>query len=135
MAASRLTSRGIFLAAALAGTALIPALATAEQPQQPSVLRLSISSDARNEARTAVLICDPAGGTHPKATEACADLDTVDGDLDALAAAHANTPCPLVYRPVTVSAEGVWNQRSVEFEKRYANACVAQTYTGSVFAF
>ncbi|MER7009863.1 SSI family serine proteinase inhibitor [Saccharopolyspora sp. NPDC000359] len=136
MVATRLTGRIFLAAATLAGTALVPALASAEPDADVnwSRLNLSVSNDNRGELpRTVVLSCHPVGGSHPHAASACQTLSAVDGDLSALSEGQAM--CTLIHQPVTYSARGYWQGRPVTFEKTYSNKCVAEASTGKVFAF
>lgn len=82
-------------------------------------------------ARTVTLHCDPAGGDHPRADAACADLDASQGRVDR----ESDTACILLYDPVEVRAEGVWHGRPVSFARQYGNTCELNARTGAVFAF
>jgi hypothetical protein len=79
------------------------------------------------------LKCDPAGGSHVSAEDACATLSSVDGhieDLDPLLIA-----CPLYYQPVTIEVGGNWRERVVNFDEEYPNMCVAMAESDGVFRF
>jgi subtilisin inhibitor-like len=136
MAAKRLIGRTFLAAATLAGTALVPALADAEPASTAarSMMNLSVRGEQRGDPlRTAVLTCEPAGGSHPHANDACETLKAVNGDIGKLAGAH--TVCPMVLKPVTLTARGSWQGQPVSFEKKYSNECVAEAETGKVFSF
>ncbi|MGW1677686.1 SSI family serine proteinase inhibitor [Saccharopolyspora sp. NPDC002376] len=136
MVDTRLTGRIFLTAVALAGTALVPALANAEPAADVngSMLNLTVSGQNRGETpRSTVLSCHPVGGSHPNAGSACQTLEAVNGDLNQLTAGQA--VCNLNYQPVTFSARGTWQGRPVTFEKTYSNQCVAEASTGKVFAF
>lgn len=137
MAATRLISRTLLAATALAGTALTPAASAAPAPPpQVTFMNLSVQPDtSARDSRTTVLTCDPAGGTHPNAGAACSTLSSAHGDFAALPTAHSNTVCPQIYKPVTFTAQGTWHDRPVQFHKKFANACVASSQTGQVFQF
>ncbi|MFF2779228.1 SSI family serine proteinase inhibitor [Streptomyces sp. NPDC058052] len=81
--------------------------------------------------RTVTLTCDPAGGDHPRAEAACADLDATQGRVER----DSDTACVLLYDPVEVRAEGVWQGRPVSFTRQYGNTCELNARTGAVFAF
>ncbi|WP_433869949.1 SSI family serine proteinase inhibitor [Saccharopolyspora sp. CA-218241] len=139
MPAPRLIGRTLLATAALAGVAAAPAAAS---PEPVSALRLAVHGEAVGSTaepgaalRTALLTCDPAGGTHPKAEAACTDLAGVRGDLTALAESRPAKMCPLIYQPVTVTAQGTWRGKPVSFEQTFSNDCVATSSTGEVFAF
>lgn len=146
MAAIRLFGRTLIATAAIAGATLASAGASAEPlpsassdpaVQRPvSVMRLTVDRDNGSDpSRAAVLTCGPAGGTHPRAASACATLNKVDGKFGELRTGRADAMCPLIYRPVTVTASGTWEGTPVTHEKTYPNACVLTTYTGTVFDF
>ncbi|MFC9733960.1 SSI family serine proteinase inhibitor [Streptomyces roseolus] len=82
-------------------------------------------------ARTVTLQCDPAGGDHPRADAACADLDASQGRVDR----ESGTACILLYDPVEVRAEGLWRGRPVSFARQYGNSCELSARTGAIFAF
>ena len=84
---------------------------------------------------TVVLQCDPTGGTHPKAEEACADVSKAGGNLAQMPAAAKPQACFMIYAPVTVTAQGKWQGQPVRFTKKYPNTCVMHDKTGSVFDF
>ncbi|MFH8368124.1 subtilase-type protease inhibitor [Streptomyces sp. NPDC018031] len=120
--------------------------ASAEQAQPrslyaPSALVLTIGygEDARTATvqRAVTLSCNPkAVGTHPAPAEACAELDRVQGDFTVLQAAGTapGTFCTKDYRPVVVTAQGVWEGRSIRYTHTFSNSCVMQS-TSPVFAF
>lgn len=148
MAAPRLISRTLLAATAAAGAALAPAAhaapaapapaapAPAAPPHQATFMNLSVQpNDQAREARTAVLTCNPDGGTHPDAAAACRTLASAHGDFHALPTAHSNVMCPQVYKPVVFTAHGTWHDRPVQFQKKFPNACQASVQTGQVFKF
>jgi Subtilisin inhibitor-like len=101
---------------------------------QGSRLVLHTSAGTSPE-RTVTLQCDPAGGTHPKAAEACADVAKAGGDLAQMPASTNPRACFMIYAPVTVTAQGEWQGQAVRFTKKYPNSCVMRDKTGSVFDF
>ncbi|KUM92971.1 hypothetical protein AQI88_29360 [Streptomyces cellostaticus] len=78
-----------------------------------------------------MLSCDPPSGPHPKAAEACKDLDASEGKLER----PTGTVCILIYAPVIAQAEGLWHGRPVSFKHTYGNDCELRAGTRSVFAF
>jgi len=95
-------------------------------------LTAALGERARPAQRTATLVCDPAGGTHQRAGEACAALAAVDGDFGAL---HVDGgACTMQYDPVTVTATGLWKGKPVRWRHTFGNSCVLHTETGPVFA-
>ncbi|WP_329267602.1 protease inhibitor [Streptomyces sp. NBC_01451] len=85
--------------------------------------------------RAVTLTCAPtASGTHPAASEACAELRAAGGDFDLLAP-RGDVKCTKQFDPVVVTVEGVWRGRRVAYERTFANECVKNTYGTAVFTF
>jgi Subtilisin inhibitor-like len=102
----------------------------------PQGSRLVLHTSAGNgPEHTVTLQCDPPGGTHPKAAEACGDVAKAGGDLAQMPANSAPRACFMIYAPVTASAQGDWQGQSVRFTKKFPNTCVMRDKTGSVFDF
>jgi hypothetical protein len=80
------------------------------------------------------LRCDPLGGTHPKATDACKAVAAVKGNLRALRRTEG-VMCLALYQPVTAAATGTWRGRTVRYKKTFSNKCVLAVETGAVFQF
>ena len=81
----------------------------------------------------AKLTCEPTGGDHANAKQACADLNSVNGDFTKLP--RAELACILIYQPVTAVVTGNWGGSQVTFEKTYGNSCELGASTGAVFTF
>jgi hypothetical protein len=79
------------------------------------------------------LKCEPTGGSHTEAEEACASIESVGGNLDELM--DRQLICPEVYQPVTVEVGGNWNDMVVAFEHTYPNLCFAYSASDGVFTF
>jgi Subtilisin inhibitor-like len=102
----------------------------------PQGSRMVLHASAGTSAqRTVTLQCDPPGGTHPKAAEACADVAKAGGDLAQMPANKNPRACFMIYAPVTVSAQGDWQGQAVRFTEKFPNTCVMRDKTGSVFDF
>ncbi|MEV6985076.1 SSI family serine proteinase inhibitor [Sphaerisporangium sp. NPDC051017] len=84
--------------------------------------------------RIAFLQCGPAGGTHPRASEACRLLDPVGGDITDLRPSR-DTNCTKEYDPITVSASGLWDGNHLWFERTFGNRCELNAYTAAVFNY
>ncbi|CAL9583888.1 subtilase-type protease inhibitor [Streptomyces sp. enrichment culture] len=98
-------------------------------------LMLSVSHGETQVAGTeggTLLRCDPPGGGHPHAEEACAQLSAADGRIAALPA--EDVLCPMIYAPVTAHAEGMWRDRPVTWTETFPNACTLRARTGALFA-
>ncbi|MEE1939934.1 subtilase-type protease inhibitor [Streptomyces sp. TRM 70361] len=135
----------VVAAACLTGTAATataaPAVPQAPQaPGAPSALLLTVGEGedpglATNQ-RAAVLNCSPnADGSHPAPGRACAELRAVEGDFETLVEPDPNRVCPMIWDPVVVTAQGIWDGREVSFTHTFANACVMEGATGAVFSF
>ncbi len=132
--AVRRRSGWIAAAAALGTVALasIPAhaaLSAADESTSQYVLTiLPVNNPGVTTEKT--LRCGPDGGTHTEAALACAQLREVDGMVDAI----PTTPglCTKEYKPVRVSAHGVWNGEPRHFSKTFDNRCSAMRGTGGV---
>lgn len=102
----------------------------------PSELVLTVSSgeDATYAQRAVGLRCAPtSGGDHPDAVGACTALHGADGDFEALSGARRM--CTMIYRPVTVTAQGVWQGRMVSYHETFPNECTMRRERGVVFDF
>ncbi|WP_158607843.1 subtilase-type protease inhibitor [Nocardia panacis] len=85
--------------------------------------------------RTVWLVCAPTVfGTHPKSGQACGELAEAAGNFDKLKG-RGTRFCPFVYRPITVSAQGVWNGTKVSWQHKYANSCERENTDSFVFDF
>ncbi|MFE1429363.1 subtilase-type protease inhibitor [Streptomyces fungicidicus] len=105
----------------------------------PSALVLTMghgdSAATATPERAVTLTCAPgASGTHPAAGAACAEMNRVGGDLDALTVSEG-VHCTLQYDPVLVTVDGVWQGRRVSYERTFSNECVMNAHGSSVFAF
>ncbi|WP_017588296.1 SSI family serine proteinase inhibitor [Nocardiopsis ganjiahuensis] len=80
-----------------------------------------------SDRRTA-LDCDPAGGSHPRAEEACRLIDE-HGDI-ASVRMESGGVCTLEYRPVTVRVTG-----AEEYQETFGNECAMKNTKGAVFDF
>ncbi|MCY0932496.1 SSI family serine proteinase inhibitor [Streptomyces sp. H27-H1] len=106
----------------------------------PSALVLAVAQgeDAATVVRASILSCAPtAAGTHPDPKAACASLAAAGTFDTLLATPDTDRACPMVYEPVTVTADGVWNGQRVSWKHTFSNTCaMAATLNGNaVFAF
>ncbi|MFP8940155.1 subtilase-type protease inhibitor [Streptomyces fenghuangensis] len=131
---------------ALAVTCLAGSAATATaspaQPEglhAPSALVLTVGKGedpaTATVLRAVVLSCSPVpGGTHPAPAEACGELRSADGEFASLVES-GDRMCPMVWDPVTVTADGVWEGRRVSYAHTFSNACVMADTAPAVFSF
>jgi Subtilisin inhibitor-like len=124
---------GIGLAVLVAAAGVVIAAPAAHGASARSALTLSVRVSGE-KTRTRTLRCDPPGGTHPRATGACADLTAAKGDPGAIKPKQ-DVMCTMIYRPATATAKGTWRGRVVKFTHTYSNSCVLGTQTGAVFQF
>jgi hypothetical protein len=108
---------------------------TAESNRGWTKLALSVYSPRRDGGATVLLECRPAGGTHPNARQACRELRFAGGDFDKLPGSPDITACTMHFRPVFVSARGLWRGEWVRWHHRYPNRCAMRADTGAVFNF
>ncbi|GGL18392.1 hypothetical protein Sme01_72560 [Sphaerisporangium melleum] len=112
---------------------------TARPAPAKNVSRVLLLTVARGESPTpadkAVLLqCGPPAGSHPKAAEACRQLEGVGGDLNELHVAP-DTKCTREYDPVTVFGAGLWDRSRLSYERTFGNRCELKATTGAVFTF
>ncbi|GAA2253778.1 protease inhibitor [Streptomyces atrovirens] len=105
----------------------------------PSALVLTLghgdSATTATPERAVTLTCAPGpSGTHPAADAACAEMNRLGGDLDALTM-REGVFCTQQYDPVLVTVDGVWQGQRVSYERIFSNACVMNAHGSSVFAF
>jgi hypothetical protein len=106
---------------------------TAAAVRRYSPLTLVLRGQAAN-VRTAVLQCDPDGGSIPDPKLACTELATVGGDFDRLPT-DLQLFCMDYYQPVMAEAVGSWDGRPVDWAHEYPNICQLRRSTGAVFDF
>ncbi|GAA2385773.1 protease inhibitor [Streptomyces glaucosporus] len=143
----RYAIKGLGLSAALAAACLAGAAGTAtaapahpEGLYAPSALVLTVGKGddpaTATVERAVVLRCSPApGGDHPAPERACAELRSAGGDFASLVEAESDRVCPMVWEPVTVTADGTWDGRRVSYAHTFPNACVMADRAGAVFSF
>ncbi|MFG2039198.1 SSI family serine proteinase inhibitor [Dactylosporangium sp. NPDC048998] len=96
------------------------------------VLTVAKGDSSRPAQRRAVLTCQPAGGSHRQAYDACTELAKAGGKFDRLQLNGG--VCTLQWDPVTVTATGRWKGRKVAYRHTFGNACTLSTTTGAVFS-
>jgi len=123
--------------AAAAGAALVlatPAAATGQGSASSLVITAYNGDDTTWPViREVTLKCEPTGGNHEHAEDACASIESVGGNLDELL--DRQELCPEVYQPVTIEVGGNWDDMVVAFEHTYANLCFAFSQSDGVFSF
>lgn len=108
-------------------------------PPSALVLTVGYGADAATARvqRAVTLSCRPTpSGTHPAPAQACAELRSVNGTLGRLrTGAEPGRVCTKEWRPVTVTAEGIWDGRRVSYEHTFANNCFKNAAPTVIFEF
>ncbi|MBM7859325.1 SSI family serine proteinase inhibitor [Lentzea nigeriaca] len=125
-------ARTPLLFACLALAALVvPATAQAAPPATGLVLSVRPEMGTLSTTR---LNCQPAGGSHRNAKEACDGLTPVNGDFTKMKPA-ADVACTMEINMTIATLKGKWRGKKVSFEQTYSNPCVLRVNTGKVFDF
>jgi hypothetical protein len=128
-------TRLLFTCLALAAP-LVPATAAAAPLAAPlfpaSGLVLSVRPEM-GTLSTTQLSCEPAGGLHKHAKEACAQLMPVEGDFRKLE--DTGAMCTMELNPTKATLRGKWRNKKVDFQQVFSNPCVMRAFTGKVFDF
>ncbi|WP_186762770.1 SSI family serine proteinase inhibitor [Lentzea tibetensis] len=128
MARTRILFACLMLAAPLMG--VIPAGAATQ-----SSLVLSLRQQAQTSLSTAQLKCEPPGGTHQSAEEACDRIAEAEGDFNNLPGRSDSVLCTMEFNETTVAARGKWRGKRVSYRETFANPCLAHAATSGVFHF
>ncbi|WP_199546898.1 SSI family serine proteinase inhibitor [Streptomyces sp. N35] len=79
-----------------------------------------------------LLRCPPGKGNgHPNAGAACRALTKAKGEIGAIK--PQDVACPMIYKPVTAVAYGMWDGTRRIYAKSFSNDCVMGAATGKVF--
>ena len=127
-------TRLLFACLALAAP-LVPATAVASPlaaPLPASGLVLSVQPEMGTHSTTQ-LHCEPAGGLHRNAQEACDQLMPVEGDFRRLP--DSGALCTMELNPTKATLRGNWRKKKIDFQQVYSNPCVVRASTGKVFDF
>jgi hypothetical protein len=123
-------TRLLFACLALAAP-IVPTTAQAA-PLPASGLVLSVRPEM-GTLSTTQLTCEPAGGLHKHAKEACDQLIPVDGDFRKLE--DTGAICTMELNSTKATLRGKWRNKKVDFQQVYSNPCVLRAFTGKVFDF
>lgn len=136
LAAGVLATAGSVVPAAAAGPAASGASGSVGGAAALSSLTITKSGTSWGSLppRQVTLECEPTGGTHPTAADACAALLAVGGQFDKLQP-NGNPACPPVWMPTTVTVTGTWRLQPVYFTKTYSSDCDAGVRSAFVFRF
>ncbi|MFF4222557.1 SSI family serine proteinase inhibitor [Streptomyces abikoensis] len=130
------TAAATVTATATALLALPPAAAGADRTdaKEAGQLLLTVSGARNTWIRGVRLVCPAAGGHHPRAAEACADLERAGGRPDQLPAVPGQV-CTREDDPVVATADGAWHGATVSWRRTYPNPCLLEAATGAIFHF
>ncbi|WP_158088574.1 SSI family serine proteinase inhibitor [Thermoactinospora rubra] len=119
--------------AAVTASLLAAGPAPALAGRQPgAVLMITVTTGAAH-AKSALLICGPAAGTHPKARAACRVLRKAGGDPARLS--HRGAVCTKELRQHTVTVRGRWHGKRVAFMRTFGNECLMTAEGGALYTF
>jgi hypothetical protein len=124
---------GLLAVAVLLTVGAAPVQAAPQESLSGNWLYLTVTPGEVHSSDTpgTLLLCDPPLG-HPHAAQACEELRAAGGDISRIPP-RVDALCPLIYAPVTASAQGVWEGRRVAYTHTFANSCVMVAETGAVF--
>jgi len=119
------------LTLAATGLAAAPAIHGPKLSASSLVLTVSEGETTGRAVQQVTLDC-PSGGTHAHPGAACKAVAAAGGDLDHLAG-NPDTVCPMIYAPVTATAEGAWRGRKISWKKTFGNSCALHAAAAPVF--
>jgi Subtilisin inhibitor-like len=112
----------------------VAVLAGATPAQAAPQSRLTLTYTAQAGYADAVkLTCNPTGGPHPEAAQACALLRHTGARPDRIR--PAPVMCMMLYAPVTARLSGTWRGSRVTWSHQYGNGCEMTRATGVLFKF
>ena len=131
-------AKAVLASMVLAGGFAVPASAAGPAEAHgagPIALVLTVTSGERAlpAGHTALLGCEPLGGSHSRKHQACDRLREVQGDIARLN--HRAGACTDEYAPVTTTAVGVYRGHPVAYSKTWPNRCEMWRATGELFQF
>jgi hypothetical protein len=99
-----------------------PSATTSVKPSSPAAqLTVQVRESAKASPKTWTLTCDPAGGDHPKAAEACQALTKVQ---DPFKAVSSQQMCTQIYGgPQEATVKGTWNGKQIDTKFTRRNGC------------
>lgn len=132
MRLARLLAAAVLALGAGALTAATPAAAAAEPTGSLAVTITPLPGGMPSNPFVATLQCGPAGGTHPRAAEACKEIAEAKGDIAAIRP-YPQAGCLPVWQPVTISVRGVWDGKALDFTATQGSVSCAVISHGVVF--
>lgn len=133
----RSTSAAVLGALVLAMTALPQATAApgTARPRSSGEFTLTLSGADQTWSRAIRLRCpaDETNSYHPMGASACADLDSVRGDMNKLK--RVSELCRPTYGRLVATITGLYDETYVEWSKAFRDECVLHKTTRSIFHF
>jgi hypothetical protein len=129
VAVAGLVTAGIARAATTDQPVVSPPNATAQ-----TSLVLTITPQSAGTPKTVSLECDPTGGSHPRATDACVALQTASGQIDQIQP-QQGAMCPHTVAPIRATATGTYAATPMAYEHTWNNSCEMTRATGPLFDF
>ncbi|OOC56615.1 MULTISPECIES: SSI family serine proteinase inhibitor [Nocardiopsis] len=93
----------------------------------PAIYVLSVRDVSSGATKAISLQCHPAGGTHPKAEEACEAI-AEGGSIEGVEGPGGD--CTMIHDPVVATASG-----AEEYQREFSNRCLLTAGKGAVFDF
>jgi hypothetical protein len=104
---------------------VLPGLPLDLFPSGATKLTVTYRATAKATPVVMQLTCDPAGGDHPRAAEACGRLDAArQSGSDPFAKPAPDEICTFIYGgPQTATVAGTWNGEDVDAKFSRTNGC------------
>ncbi|MFC5748861.1 SSI family serine proteinase inhibitor [Actinomadura rugatobispora] len=96
-------------------------------PEAKNTLTVQVKASAQAPATTWTLSCDPAGGDHPKAQQACAALAKAKDPFKPTA---PDQMCTKIYGgPEIATVKGTWHDKPIDAKFTRADGCELHRWT------
>jgi hypothetical protein len=128
----RILAATVLAVAAGTAAAATPATAAAEPVGVLGIMITPLPGGTPSAPRVATLICEPNGGTHPRADEACKDIAEAKGDIAAVPP-YPRVGCLPVWQPVTITVRGTWGDKVIDYSAQQGSVSCASISHGSIF--
>ncbi|MET7639336.1 SSI family serine proteinase inhibitor [Streptomyces sp. NPDC005438] len=121
--------RSLITFAAISFTLALPTLAVATEEHGPAQARdhltVTVFGADQAYAKRYELRCEPTGGDHPRAEEACEALNrTTRGVRNPFQSTSGDTNCSMIYGgPATATITGTWRGAPVDARFSRENGC------------
>lgn len=90
-------------------------------------LTIEVKTSEKAEAKSYTLTCEPPGGGHPRAAEACAALDKAEAPF---APVPEDRMCTKIYGgPEVATVKGTWNGKKIDTRFTREDGCQLNRWT------